>query len=55
MLEQETDFADPQARGKVASKIRDTSEPQRDSSNKMAGLNQQHTLLKRYFPSGMIH
>lgn len=54
MLEQETDFADPQARGKVASKIIDTPEPQRDSPDKMAGLNQQYNLLKRYFPSGFI-
>lgn len=55
MLEQETDFADPQARGKVASKITDTPEPQKDSLDKMAGLNQQHNLLKTYFPSGLIH
>lgn len=36
MLEQETDFADPQARGKAASKITDTPEPKRDSPDKMA-------------------
>lgn len=55
MLEQETDFADPQARGKVANKTIDIPEPLRDSPDKMAGLNQQHTCLKRYFPSGIIH
>lgn len=55
MLEQETDFVNPQAREKVVSKITDTPEPQSNSPDKMTGLNQQLTLLKRYFLSGIIH
>lgn len=54
MSEQETDFVDPQVRRKVVRKIAGTPETQKDGPAlvliKRAGLDQQHTLLKRYFP-----